>query len=105
MARPFAPRGLAATEQTLAVRPLNEQLVKVSVAAELLQEDVDLQRFKLWPTQVGIGPKIRVVEVEYLLGQLLVALPYPTAVFSVELEQSMEEGELMPDGFLRLSHA
>src|SRR5690606_21052629 len=92
-------------EQSLVPGPLLEKLMDVGIAAELLEEDIDFQGLELRPTEVSIDSQIGIVEVEDLLGQLLVTLPDLAPVVGVELEQGLEEGEVLPDGFLPPSHS
>ena len=91
-------------EHPLILRPLLKQLVDVGVVTKFLEENVDFQRLELRLTQKGIGPQFRIVEIQHLLRQLLVPLTDRAAVFGVEFQQGLKEGEILPDRLLALSH-
>ena len=71
--------------------PLDKEVVYLRIAAKLLQKDVDLQRFKLRRTQIGVRILTLVVIVQKLLGQILITITDASLVLQIELPQEVEE--------------
>ena len=91
-------------EHALIFRPFAKQFVDVAVVTEFLQEGIDLQGFKLRLTEIGIAAQLRIIKVEELLGQLLIAPPDCAPVVGVEIQKRLEEGEVLTDRLLSLRH-
>ena len=84
----------AASEPTLLFEPVLEDLFDLGVVHELLEEDIDLERFELWLAQEGLGVLVRIVEVQELAGQFLVVGADGATVRAIELPEEVEKGEV-----------
>jgi len=79
--------------------------VGAGVVTTFFEEHVDLQCLKLRFAQEGVGPQFRVVEIQKLLRKLFVTLADRAAIVGAEFQQRLEEGEILPDRLLALSHS